>query len=384
MIRLILSAGSAALIAVAVCVASVSAQQRLVQEDLIDQVPVARKARALEQVEPPNLKTMRLLRSKAEFKVEIMSLADFAKFLTKRYKVPFRIDPAGLERARVEPSAPVSAEIAEMPLSAALKQILGRLNLDYRVVNGAVLITDPQPAVRLRRRPGRVVLHNGEAVIIQGAVPGANAGPALKQQALRQLGPLMQVEVLFAKRTCKPTREQMQKMKGDLQKLVQDDVNDFFDLMQGRVARAGGRFQVARKMLDDRLAGFIEANLSKERAGVYRDEVEKRNANEREVCVLNLVALLDRELGLSSKQREAIRQSLSENWDDSWSQAIEVGAMRGQNYVPSIPDDLVETHLAPSQCAVWQNMQKIGNVNWGFQVFRLGWFGTPVGEPDNE
>ena len=34
-----------------------------------------------------------------------MSLADFAKFLTKRYSIPFRIDPAGLERARVEPSA---------------------------------------------------------------------------------------------------------------------------------------------------------------------------------------------------------------------------------------------------------------------------------------
>ena len=59
-----------------------------------------------------------------------------------------------------------------MPLSAALKQILGRLNLDYRVVNGAILITDPKPNVPLRRRPGRVVLHNGEAVIIQGAVPG--------------------------------------------------------------------------------------------------------------------------------------------------------------------------------------------------------------------
>ena len=155
----------------------------------------------------------------------------------------------------------------------------------------------------------------------------------------------MQVELLFAKRTCKPNRELMQKMKGDLQKLVQDDVNDFFDLMQGRVARSGGRFQAARKMFDDRLASFIEANLSKERAGVYREEVEKRNANEREVCVLNLVALLDRELSLSPKRREAIRQSLSENWDDSRSQAIRSGAMRGQNYVPSVPDELIETHL---------------------------------------
>jgi hypothetical protein len=29
-------------------------------------------------------------------------------------------------------------------------------------------------------------------------------------------------------------------------------------------------------------------------------------------------------------------------------------------------------------------MSKIGNVNWGFQVFRLGWFGMPVDEQDKD
>jgi hypothetical protein len=398
MIRPNLPAGLALLVTLAVCAPSVWGQQPfiqpqplipqrliqqpLIQRDLIDRVPVSGKA-GQDDPGDPNAKTMRLLRAKAEFKVEIMSLSNFARFLTRRYKIPVRIDPAGLERAGVERSAPISAEIADMPLSAALKQILGRLNLDYRVVNGSILITD-QRVDPVRRRQGRVVLHNGQVEIVQNGVQGDNVMPALRQQALRQLGPLLQVEVLFAKRTCKASKEQTQKMRGDLKKHVQDEVNEFSDLLQGRAGRGGDRFQIARKLLDDRLATFIETNLSKERAALYRDEVEKRNANEREVRLLNLLAFLDRELSLTPKQRDAIRQSLSENWDDSWGQSVEAGAMRGQTFVPAIPDELIETHLGPTQTEVWESLQKIGNVNWGMQVFRMGWFGLPVDEPDNE
>jgi hypothetical protein len=252
------------------------------------------------------------------------------------------------------------------------------------VVNGVVLISDrsPQPAPNAER--GRVILHNGQAMIIQRGFQAGNVGGAIKEQALRQLGPLLQVELIFAKRTCKPTRDQMQNMRQDLGKFVKDEVNDFFDLMQGRVARTGGGFGVARKLLDDRLAKFVETNLSKEQAADYRAELQKRDANEREVSALNLVVFLDRELSLSPKQRDAIQRSLMENWDDGWSQTVEVGAMRGQNYVPSIPDEVIESHLDATQIEVWESMTKIGNLNWGFQVSRLGWFGMPVDEQDQD
>ncbi len=362
-----------------------AAPQRPAQQDLIDKVMVAPRAGARALTESPrNATTLRLLRSKAEFKVEIMSLGNFTQFLSQRYKIPVRLDPAGLERASVARSAPISADISEMPLSAALKQILGRLNLDYRVVNGAIVISDPRPALPVRRNPGRVVLHNGQAIIMQQGVGAANVGPALREQALRQLGPLIDVELVFAKRIARPDKDQMQTVRNDLQDFVKDQVNDFFDLMQGRVARTGGAFHLARKMLDQRLASFIESHLSKDRAATYRQEVEKRDANERAVCALNLVVLLDRELSLTARQRDAIQRALLENWDDGWSQAVEVGAMRGQTYVPSIPDELIENLLDPTQVEVWEGMQKIGSANWGFQVFRLGWFGMPVDERDKD
>lgn len=363
--------------------AVVWAQPGRVQQDLIDQLIVPPRAKSA-PIEPPNATTMRRLRSKAEFKVEIMPLAEFAKFLAKRYKIRVRLDPAGLQRASVERGAPISADIADMPLSEALKQILGRLNLDYRVVNGAILITDRRPDPPPRRRAGRVVLHNGQAVIIQNGFRAGNGGEAFKEQALRQLGPLLQVELVFAKRIGKPSKEQMQKMRDDLQSFVKDEVNEFFDLMQGRVARSGGGFHVARKLLDDRLATYVETNLSKEKAAVYRAEVQKRDAHERAACALNLVTLLDRDLSLSSKQRDALERVLLENWDESWSATIEVGAMRGQKYMPSIPDEVIEPQLDPAQVEVWEGMTKIGSVNWGFQVFRLGWFGMPVDEQDKD
>jgi hypothetical protein len=384
MSRHFLPAGTVFLLALAAGAVPLFAQHP--QQDLIDRLPVApRIGERLGVANRPIDRTTRILRARTDFKVEIMPLAEFAKFLTRRYNIPVRLDADGLERAGVAPSVPVSAEISHMPLSAALRQILGRYNLSPRVVNGVVLISDrgPQPAAPIAEQ-GRVILHNGQAVIIQRGVQAGNVGGALKEQALRQLGPLLQVELIFAKRTCKPTTDQMRNMRDDLRKFVKDEVNDFFDLMQGRVARTGGGFRVARKLLDDRLATFVEKNLSKEEAARYRDELQKRDANEREVCALNLVALLDRELCLTPKQRDAIQKSLLENWDDGWSQTVEVGAMRGQNYVPSIPDEVIENHLDAAQIEVWGSMTKIGNVNWGFQVFRLGWFGMPVDERDQD
>lgn len=364
------------LLSLAVCADPIRAQQG--RANLMDGAIVA-------PGESPNAALLRRLRANVEFKVEIMPLKDFVKFLSKRYNVTVRLDPDALERASVEPSAPISANITNMRLSTALTQILGRLNLGIRIANGTLLITDRRrPAPAVRAGGGRVVLHNGNVEIIQKNFDAGNPNGALKEQALRQLGPLLQTELIFARRTCKATKDQTQRMRDDVRNYVKDEVNDFFDLMQGRVAWTVGGFHVARKMLDDRLAKFVETNFSKEHAARYREELEKRDANEREVAALNLLALLDRELSLSPKQRDAIKRSLIQNWDDGWGQTIEVGATRGQNFVPSIPDEVIETHLDASQIEVWENMTKIGNANWGFQVFRLGWFGTPVDETDED
>ncbi len=98
----------------------------------------------------------------------------------------------------------------------------------------------------------------------------------------------------------------------------------------------------------------------------------------------NLVVVLDRELCLSAKQREALCASLAAKWDDAWTQTVEMAATQGQNYVPSVPDELIEAHLDAAQTEVWQNMQKIGNVNWGIQAFQMGMLGIRMADPDDD
>ena len=62
------------------------------------------KALTVEPPEAPDVTAMRALRSKTAFHVEIMPLAEFAKFLSKKYSLSFKLDPDGLKRARVDPA----------------------------------------------------------------------------------------------------------------------------------------------------------------------------------------------------------------------------------------------------------------------------------------
>jgi len=353
-------------------------------QDLIDRViAIPKRAVVAESAESPDLPVLRTLRSKAEFKVEIMSLADFTRFLSKRFKIPFKLDHSGLQRANVQPDVPISAEIEDMPLSAALRQILGRLNLTYRVVNGVVLITHRLPEPAARRLGGRVILHNGEVVMIQKGLQGQGVQP-LKQQALQLLRPVIQTELVFVQRICKPTKDQSRQMKDDLESCVKEDANELFALLRGRAGRAGNELGSARLMLEERLATFVEKHLSKEQAARYRRELQSRDANEREACALRLVAILDHELCLSARQREAIRVALLEKWDETWTQALENGAFQGNAFIPFIPDALIESNLDAAQIDIWENIPKAANVNWGFRGNGVGWFGMPVADPDDD
>lgn len=365
---------------------TVSAGRLFAQEELFDRIGSSTKKAVrpprTNGAEPPRVTTMRALRSKAEFKVAIMSLENFATFLSKKYHVPVKFDWPGLKRAGVRPDAPISADIADMPLSAALTQILGRLRLAHRVEGGVILITDRRPDRQLIQQPiaraRRVIMRNGVAIMINDPQPFAMA-QNVERQALQQLRPLLQVELLFAKRTCGATGDQMKKIKAELDTHVESAAAELLAMQQNADERQASACSTARKLVQQKLTALVEAHLPSDKAALYRGELHKRNSNEREVSALKLVALLDRQLLLSAAQRESLRTALSAKWDDGWTPIVEMSVS-----VPAIPDDLIEPQLDPAQIKVWQAMPKLSNVNWGFQIFRNGWFGMPVAEPDNE
>jgi hypothetical protein len=319
------------------------------------------------QAQPVRPKVLAALQAKTDFKVDIMSLEKFAVFLTLKYQVPFKLDPNGLERVNVHPSAPVSAQLEGITLDQALRQTLGRFRLTYRVAGGRIFITDVTENRELAQ------LNEGRGVPMRPVlrprfgVPVPAQGVRRPQLAVT-LKPLIEAELLFVKKVCTPSKEELGQIRRGVENYL-DTTNP------GTVSTATG---FVRDSLDE----LVEKQLSRAKVDLYRAECEKRKAFERQACAHTLVAQLDRELCLSTAQREAISRSLAAKWDDSWDALVELVAVEGTRLVPQIPDDLIEPHLESPQLEIWINLPKVGSMNWRFQSPNLTIMGIPV--PDWE
>ncbi len=83
---------------------------------------------------PPQLSALQLdrpqavavLEAKTDLKVPNLPLTEFARLLAQKYRIPVRLDDAGLKRANVTPTTPISANLVGVPLGQALTHILGR------------------------------------------------------------------------------------------------------------------------------------------------------------------------------------------------------------------------------------------------------------------
>ena len=189
-----------------------------------------------------------------------------------------------------------------------------------------------------------------------------------RPQLTVMLKPLIEAEILFVKKVCKPSKEELGRIRKGVEIYV-DKTNP------GAVASA-------RTFLREPLEDGVDKYLTRVQAELYRAECQKRQAFEREACVHTLVAQLDRELLLSTAQRHAISKSLAAKWDDTWDALIELVAVEGTRLLPQIPDDLIEPHLESPQLDIWINLPKVGSMNWRFQSPNLTIMGIPV--PDWE
>ena len=306
-----------------------------------------------------NLDVWRKLNSPDVVLVKEMPLAKFAEFLLKRHGIPFKLDAGGLQRAGINPDVRITAETKRIPIGTGLRQVLSALGLTYRVIDGAVLITDrgrvDAPAKIARRvarnRPMQVVNQNGLHENIE-------------------LMPQLQVELLFVKKICAPKMEQMRAIKKDLEKCLND--------------AATGSISASVDLLPTTLTDCVAKHLSKDVAARYRDEVEKRKVHEREGCVDTVITILDQQIGFSDEQRKSLVASFSANWKPAWSQLVEMAVRNGGNAVPHLPDRLIVPFLDPEQSQVWQRLPKNEDADTAFNALRIGAVGTPNEELGDE
>jgi hypothetical protein len=319
--------------------------------------PLANK---IMDAEAPDLTAMRALRSKTAFHVEIMPLAEFTKFLSKKYGLHFKLDPDGLKRARVNPSTPVSVDIDGVPLSGALKEVLGRLELTHRVVNGEIFFTESSPEAPVVAKVVAIPNandFNGQIVVFQ---PQQDVGLLLSAQ--------LPVELRFVKRVCAPTQEQIRAIKAELEQCLRD---------AGR-----GAIPASCELFPDKLADCVVRHLSPSDAAHFLDEIQKRRARECEACVYTFVTLLDQRMGLSDEQRKSLVTALKAHWKPGWSQAIEMNVRNGDNEMPGIPNEIMLPLLDRDQAEVWRHLPKLPDANPKFDPERMGSVGTPINDPE--
>jgi hypothetical protein len=324
--------------------------------------PLVQKILDARPPEAPDVAAMQVLRAKTAFHVEIMRLTDFVTFLSKNYKLHFKLDPEGLKRARVDPSTPISADFDGIPLSAALKDVLGRLELTHRVVNGDIWITAgpaEAPVVPVEVQPVVPQVPGGQILVFP---PQQDVGLPLLAQ--------LPVELRFVKRVCAPTTEQMRAIKADLEQCLRD---------AGR-----GSIPDSCELFPDKMSECVARHLSPAAAAHFLDEVQKRRAREREACVYTFVTLLDQRMGLSDEQRKSLVGVLRANWKPGWSQQIEMAVRNGDNEMPGIPDEIMLPLLDRNQAEVWRHLPKLPESNPKFDSERMGSVGTPTDDPETD
>jgi hypothetical protein len=205
------------------------------------------------------------------------------------------------------------------------------------------------------------------------AAPVVVAAPAqpvidpLVQQFLPQFRQLMRTEINLVQAVCKLSKDQRIKIDKAGGKAAQAAAKQYGEfqqkMMQGQWNGHDGNPE-PRDLVRDSLATILKTHLSRDQQARYKEETEQRKSTRKRVAVQNLIAKLDEELVLSAEQREKLGAALLDNWQDAWSQSLEM-FLQNDQFFPNIPDQIVTPFLNKTQKQVWQGMPKNGGIFFG-------------------
>ncbi len=97
--------------------------------------------------------------------------------------------------------------------------------------------------------------------------------------------------------------------------------------------------------------------------GLYKSEVDKRDASRKRAALNFLLSALHRDLFLSKKQQEKLRESLSSHWDEAWYLPVEY-VLYGNQFYPTDLEQYLLPVLDENQMRIWQTFQKVQGM-WG-------------------
>lgn len=319
---------------------------------------------------------LRKLQTRTDVKASKTPLIEVIAQLSKQHGVPIRLDIPALKKSGVTANALVTVSIKNFTLNAALNRILKDLGLHHVVRDGEIVVTagvepgeeaevaaEPLPP---QARPVRALAR--PAILVDAAAVDAGVD-VMEKQFKRQFRSALRIEFNFVERVCEPTPEQMEVLKQALEKYRAEEVKKYSE-QQKKLARSGRQPQQIpqrqlannivgdpQKMIRQMLERTIKANLSAEQAARYQAEIDRRVADRKRAAIRGLIATLDQDLSLSSKQREDLSEAFGSNWQGTWAQQLDAVMQQGGQFLPSLPPKLIEPILNATQKKIWRGSQ---------------------------
>ena len=193
------------------------------------------------------------------------------------------------------------------------------------------------------------------------------ADPPPTIEEIEFLKPLVDRELSFIKRVCRPTAKQMEKIVVEA-KIAYAGMARMVNPRGRRVIRAG---QISfcgpnQEVLSENpftrvrndAAGYLKPLVSEEQYQRYIDESKQRDEFERGAAIDVAIDLLDEKLMLTESQRADLFKKLMANWlavDVQWMQNY----IQNPNFMPELPTNLIDPVLSPEQKSRWRSANQM-------------------------
>jgi hypothetical protein len=215
------------------------------------------------------------------------------------------------------------------------------------------------------------------------AVQAVGAADPQIQQYVQQIRPMVRTEYYFIRNVCELTKDQRKQVAREGERALVPAARRFVEEQQKMMRggwRPGSQQPDPQRLLEDVLSKAVLPLLTPAQTTKYKDEIEKRAANRKQVALDNIVAKLDQDLVLDSDQRRKIGASLTANWNDAWCQSLQM-LMNIESYFPNIPDNLIVPFLTEHQKSSWQRIPRNQNVFFGIAFGGMG-ENDPLDDPE--
>ena len=203
-----------------------------------------------------------------------------------------------------------------------------------------------------------------------------------QQQRLRglanQLRPFYRHELMHVRTACGLSSEQLQRIRPETDAAYEEAI----------AGLDAARPDPPRTIRDDdpdyqeairkAVHSVVQRHVGRERWAALQADLRLRAASRKDAGVDLLVAVLDRELLLTGRQRREIAESVSAHWEDRFYDPLEV-AFNDQSRCPRIPDELVTPSLSAAQREVWRRLPQLQGRLWGVIIDHGG---SPVMEQE--